>query len=301
MKIHPTDQFRTKALVLVSMLLLLATVFLTVFITHQPQEISKRITYITEPPPSRPPASGRFTTLPLGSRLPSETACASRVRRSSWEPRPDNFAANHRVPTATQIAGLAPWTTSSLGIQLNDRADSIRKQISGNFTGTTDEIFQWVACKWGIDEDIVRAEAVVESKWHQSQLGDNTTDKSYCPPGNGYPGAWNGSSCYQSYGILQIKYVDFKYTWPMNRDDTAFNAEYMYGWLRSCYEGWQTYLSTSPWASSIVSGYPPYHAGDLWGCVGRWYSGNWYDQTALGYINWVETELANNEWLQPGF
>ena len=32
----------------------------------------------------------------------------------------------------------------------------IAARVTGNFTGTTDMILQWAACKWGIDEDIVR-------------------------------------------------------------------------------------------------------------------------------------------------
>src|SRR5207247_1722894 len=162
----------------------------------------------------------------------------------------------------------------------------------GNFTGKTDEILQWVACKWGIDEDIVRAEAVTESYWYQSQVGDWTTDRSACPPGT-----WDGTGCYQSYGILQIKYIYNTTEWPMSRDDTAFNAEYTYGLIRTCYEGWTTYLYDQTPASS----YPGYHAGDLWGCIGTWYSGNWYDQAAIDYINHVKTELANKVWLQPDF
>jgi hypothetical protein len=31
----------------------------------------------------------------------------------------------------------------------------------GDDEGTTDEIIQWAACKWGIDTDVVRAQAVV--------------------------------------------------------------------------------------------------------------------------------------------
>jgi len=244
-------------------------------------------------PPSTPSDTKRFTTLPLGATLPSETECASRVRRSSWEPRPDNYAANHRVPTSQQIAGL-----QAFGPPLYDpKADTLRKQITGNFTGTTDEILQWVACKWGIDEDIIRAEAVKESHWHQSQLGDSTNDQSLCPLGTGYSGAWNGTGCYQSYSILGIKYIYNKSAWPMSRDDTAFSTEYTYGIIRTCYEGWATYLYERP----PLPGYPSYHAGDIWGCIGRWYSGNWYDQGALDYIQDVKTILINKEWLQPGF
>jgi hypothetical protein len=167
-----------------------------------------------------------------------------------------------------------------------------RRQITGNFTGTTDEIIQWVACKWGIDEDIVRAEARAESYWHQSQLGDWTTDQSLCPPGT-----WDGSGCYQSYGILQVKYIYNKTAWPMSRDDTAFNAEYVYGIIRTCFEGWTTYLSEG----TPVAGYPRYHAGDIWGCLGRWYSGGWYNQGAIDYIYSIKAHLANEEWRQAGF
>ena len=49
-------------------------------------------------------------------------------------------------------------------------------RITGNFTGTTDEILQWTACKWGIDEDIVRAQAAKESWWQMTAKGDWTTD-----------------------------------------------------------------------------------------------------------------------------
>ncbi len=231
----------------------------------------------------------KFTTLPPGSPLPSESECAARVRYSSFEPRPQNYTANHRVPTAQQIANLALWNVS---IGLNSRADSLRRQITGSFTGTTDEILQWVACKWGIDEDIVRAEAHAESTWYQSTTGDFSTRRKLCPPGT-----WNGSGCYQSYGILQIKYIYNKSAWPMSRDDTAFSAEYMYGILRTCYEGWTSYLGQR----RSLPGYPNYQAGDIWGCVGRWFSGNWYDQEAIDYIAKVKTDYANKDWLKPGF
>jgi hypothetical protein len=267
--------------------LLVTTVSLTSYIAYRPNSLWKRLTY-TSPPPA-PSARVRFTTLPPGAPLPSESECASRVRRNAWEPRPDNYTANHRIPSAQQIAGLAPWDAD---IGQDPKADTLRRQITGNFTGTTDEIFQWVACKWGIDEDIVRAEAVAESSWYQSQEGDQTSDRSLCPPGT-----WNGTYCYQSYGILQIKYFYFKTAWPMSRYDTAFNAEYVYGIIRACYEGWTTYLSDR----TPLPGYPRYHAGDVWGCIGRWFSGSWYDQEAINYINSVKTYLANETWQQVGF
>jgi len=208
---------------------------------------------------------------------------------SAFEPRTDNFAANHRVPSAAQIANLHSWTPL---IGMDSKSDSLRKRVTGNFTGTTDEILQWVACKWGIDANIIRAQAVSESNWHQSQLGDYTTNQSLCPPGT-----WNGNSCYQSYGILQIKYTYFQSEWPMSRDDTAFNADFTYGWLRNCYEGWADYL----YHRTPAPGYPRYHAGDIWGCLGFWFSGSWYDQGAINYINVTRGHYAQKPWLQAGF
>ena len=240
-------------------------------------------------PAATTPTGNNYTTLPPGSALPSDSTCASNVTRSAFEPRPDNYAANHQVPTAAQIANLHPWDPS---IGMDDKSDSLRQRVTGNFTGTTDEILQWVACKWGIDPNIVRAEAVTESYWHESQLGDYTTNQSLCPPGT-----WNGTSCYQSYGILQIKYTYFQSEWPMSRNDTAFNADIVYGWLRNCYEGWADYL----YQRTPVAGYPRYHAGDIWGCLGFWFSGGWYDQGAINYINVTKGHYAQKPWLQPGF
>ena len=147
-------------IILVSIVLLIVIVMLPVFITHRPHTIWHFMTSLYSVPDQAASSSGTFTTLPPGSALPSEQVCAARVHRSSWEPRADNERANHTVPTATQIRQLIPWGPSN---GVDPRADILRKQITGKFTGTTDEILQWVACKWGIDINIVRAEAVAES------------------------------------------------------------------------------------------------------------------------------------------
>lgn len=216
--------------------------------------------------------------LPPGSALPSESQCAASITRSSFEPRPQNAAANQRVPTASQLAGLDP------------KQNPYAPQISGNFVGTTDEILQWVACKWGMDPDIVRAQAVVESYWVQSTQGGATTDQTICAPGT-----WDGKACYQYFGLLQLTYQYWKSAWPMMRDDTAFGAEYVYGLIRRCYDGQAQYNNTP------APGYPRYHAGDIWGCMGAWYSGQWYPQSAMDYINAVKKYYTNKIWLQKGF
>src|SRR5205823_5005389 len=50
------------------------------------------------------PGPAHFSTLPPGSALPSDWDCAQWVRRSSFEPRTDNAAANNLVPTVNQLA-----------------------------------------------------------------------------------------------------------------------------------------------------------------------------------------------------
>ena len=258
-------------------LLLVIVASLTVFLVQKFQQ-------------QEPPASTiQVSILSPGTALPDEAECTSRVHLTSKEARPDNTTANNHVPTTQQISDLAPWGSAN---GLDPKADAFRKQITGNYTGTTDDIIQWAACKWGIDADLIRAEAIAESNWHQNQTGDWTTDKSLCPPGE-----WNGTGCFQSYGMLQIKYIYNTTAWPMSRDDTAFNVEYAYGIIRTCFEGWATYLAHD----TPLPGYPSYHAGDIWGCIGRWYSGAWYDQSAINYINSVKAHLQNKEWLEQSF
>ncbi len=176
---------------------------------------------------------------------------------------------------------------------MDDKSEALLQQVTGHYTGTTDQILQWVACKWGINPDIVRAQAVVESYWRMSQTGDLTSDPSGCPPNAEY----QGSECYQSYGILQIKYRYFAGAFPMARQDTALNADYVYGWMRNCYEGWADYL----YDETPENGYPAYHAGDIWGCLGFWYSGAWYDSGAINYIAQVQAAYNGKTWLTSDF
>jgi hypothetical protein len=50
--------------------------------------------------------------------------------------------------------------------------------------------------------------------------------------------------------------------------------------------------------------YPRYPRGTtdqmLWGCMGDWFSGAWYDAGAVHYIAEVKQDLADRTWSQPG-
>jgi autotransporter family porin len=166
--------------------------------------------------------------------------------------------------------------------------------ISGDFTGTTQQILRWAACKWGIDQDVVFAQATVESWWEQGQLGDWTSNAKLCPPGHAIGADGEPGECPQSYGILQNRYFTEKPAWPGIGDSTAMNADAAYAIWRSCYDGYETWLNNPPKGQ-------PYHAGDLWGCVGRWFTGNWHTPEADTYIDLVKQNISEQVWLQPYF
>jgi hypothetical protein len=226
-----------------------------------------------------------FVTLPPGATLPGGAECAARVLRSPWEARPENAGANRRTPMPSELQRLHST------VRHGGAPAWFFARVDGDFTGTTDEIIQWGACKWGFDVDLVRAIAMDESHWLQSDVGDWTTDTRRCPPGS-----ISGGGCFQSYGLLQIKYNSFPGTWPMSRDDTAFNVDYKLAYQRACMEG------KIEWLRHDVpqAGFPSYPNGSasqmLWGCVGDWFSGEWYDSKALEYIQRVQEELSKRGW-----
>jgi autotransporter family porin len=120
-----------------------------------------------------------------GAPLTDEATCAERVRAAPGEPRPANQTPNHRVTTAAEVAQLEPWDSAH---GYDNKALALQQRITGNFSGTTDEILQWAACKWGFDEDLVRAEAVHSSGWRQTVATDWTeATSSDCPPGAATP------------------------------------------------------------------------------------------------------------------
>ena len=225
----------------------------------------------TQPPPTTttttPPSGDHFSTLPVGATLPTDATCRSRVR-SAVEVRPSNVTANRTVGTSTT------------------------GRVTGNFTGTTDEIIQWAACKWGIDEDIVRAQIVKESWWRQDAGGDFTTDQSKCAPA-----VRTGSGqCPESSGLSQIRYQYHPDAFVDNNaiKSSAYNLDYAYSLWRNCFEGNET------WLNNVERG-RDYAAGDAWGCIGLWFSGRWYTSAANTYIASVQSIMANREWAQPGF
>ena len=228
---------------------------------------------------SPPAAGGYFATLAPGAALPSDADCAARVHASTWEPRPENNAANHTMGPATNTLGnFSQWNAAW------NAAD--RPRIDGHFTGTTDEIIQWAACKWGLSDDVLRAQAVDESTWRQSTEGDvESRSQGHCV----YD--MTGSTCPTSFSIIQVKWYYHpsgvasgtpQSSYPWIRESTAFALDLEAAEMRGCYDGDSTYLGNT--------------RGDLWGCIQDWYSGSW--QPGGGsYADTVKGFLASKPWL----
>ena len=145
--------------------------------------------------------------------------------------------------------------------------------VNGRFRGTTDEILQWAARKWGLPVRLLRAVAVVESWWGMSAVGDNG----------------------DSFGLFQVRrpyhcWDDCK----IARRFTAFNADYYGGIIRAYFDG------TQGWLNTVERG-KQYRAGDLWGSVGAWFAGRWWTEPAADYVGVVRMRMRERTWLRDYF
>jgi hypothetical protein len=224
------------------------------------------------------------TSCTLPNSLPRSAAtCAASILRSSWEPRADNYAANHTPGDGSYTWGPAAtdpyWSAWAARVPL----------VQGQFTGTTTEMFSWAACRWGIEENLLRAVAVIESTWHQSTWGDR---------------CGGGDPTIGSFSVIQIKNksCDGALLWggmPDVQDSTALAVDLYAARLRACYNGdfydGGSWLYHGKTVRQIAAGNGwPYV---LWGCIGSWFSGDWYDAGAVTYIGHVQTALAQRTWL----
>jgi hypothetical protein len=256
--------------------------------------------------------------------LPSSSTCAASVHRSSWEPRPDNYKPNHVLVDAASVHNSFATRPRSGSGTYDPRWDSwLLPRVDGQFTGTTDEIIQWAACKWGLPDDYLRAEAYTESSWFQYETypsgrcvdlygcGDWFSSEplaarqTYCD-GLATAGAYDyqkdygAGLCPKTYSIVGIMSwwnPSWGFNWagnqngtfPFTRNSTATALDYMASQIRGCYEGWQKELGSG------------YQAGDLWGCAGAWYSGRWHDAGAQTYISHVQANQSSQPWLSTSF
>jgi autotransporter family porin len=246
--------------------------------------------------------AGHFSTLPPRAPLPSGQDCAAAIP-PTLEMVGTNIPFNQTMPTAPQLAEFYKHPVFGANPPASDFF-----RVDGHYVGSTDMILRWAACKWGIDEDVARAQAWTESKWKQGGPnpgdggGDKRVSQSQCVQGE-FTALWNfgcQNCCYQSWGILQTKVYYEWGAWPMIKDSTAFNADYREADQHACmngdYAGYFASAAQQPntYAADIAS-------GDIdrvvWGCIGMHYSGGWYTAQSLGYINEVRGYLPTKPWM----
>ncbi|MEY2521604.1 MAG: hypothetical protein QOJ66_169 [Ilumatobacteraceae bacterium] len=240
-----------------------------------PAETSSAALPTTEAEGTASVVESHFGTLPVGAVLPSDAECAARVRPTA-EIRPANAKFN-------SVPGSGPAQTGTF-----------YGRVTGDFTGTTDEIIQWAACKWGIDEDIVRAQAAKESGWFQENRGDYTSDPAHCVPGHGIGVDGKSGQCPESIGLMQVRYQVLMPAFPMATDSSAYNLDEALAARRSCFEG------NEPWLNTVDRG-SEYAAGDIWGCIGMWFAGRWHTAPADEYAAAVRDYLDQQIWATPEF
>ena len=276
-----------------------------------------------------PPAGGYFHTRGEGAwrRLPTGETCIGLVHRSAWEPRPTNTEANGRMPDPVAVAeAFGSRPRSGPAKAYKPRWDTwLLPRVDGAFTGTTDEIMQWAACKWGLADDLLRAITVQESTWYQYATdpsggcvltrgcGDMITEPTdatleYCQGladvgGYDYQADHGSGICPKTFSIAGVmSWQDPMWgpfpgnqngTFPFNRDSTAFAVDYLAASLRGCVEGWEPWLGTT--------GRRPYRRGEVWGCVGSWYAGAWRTPPAREYIALVRQAVDRRMWLDASF
>jgi Big-like domain-containing protein len=198
-----------------------------------------------------------FQTLPSGSTLHTGAQCAAMIPATP-ETVAANSAFNRTTASASQLAAYAAG-----GYTVDSRDDYRQyKRAAGQYTGSTDMIMRWAACKYGIDEDVVRAQAWVESKWLQGGAGDERTSQSQCVQGN-FSALWDtaindpdGTSvacpgcCFRSWSAWQTKVFYEWMTWPQIMESTSFAADYRYADQRACMDGAYTSYYSSGYYSS---------------------------------------------------
>ncbi len=228
------------------------------------------------PMPTATPAPGaHLNNLSPNAALPSESTCVTLANQANFpETSPQNVNDGTGWNANNQI-----WTTPSYFYANAGRNGlapaSDFAAVNGHYSGTTQDIIRWAACKWGVDEDWAYAETAEETGgWtnacaqlhggsscsqggdcgnpdsnsggetpNLSFLGFAVTDSGGAFIGTSRYGGQNanGSTCsssWASWSIIQSKTDAFEwYTWPMLALSTAWGEDYRWAKYRACVNG----------------------------------------------------------------
>jgi hypothetical protein len=213
-----------------------------------------------------PAPSGHYSMMGPNASLPGESSCAAAVNAA---PEPENAPWNANDGTGynsnTAIMSTPAYFYQNAGSQTRYPNADFAK-VDGNYAGSTDDILRVYSCKWGEDENWMRAQTKVESGWHQdcaamhggtgcNESGDNNNPDGSCGglPASMSMGAWRvtssgggfigpdsvpGASAAASWSIIQSKAACAEwYSWPMLALSTSWGEDYEGAKWRSCMNG----------------------------------------------------------------
>ncbi len=209
-------------------------------------------------------------------------------------------ATNYYEPTTAQLRKFRSARTS-LGqpiLKYNPYLAYVNGH-DGLSKPSTDDLIQWAAHKWGIPENWLRAEYVLESQWSSWWRGDETavSKQQYAK----YPllARIRGShNVYQSLGITQERWDpkgDFGAgTEPLRWRSTSFNIDYQAAMVRFYYDNPAN--ARAAWGDHS---YAPCHA---WESIGAWFSSYPFNNSgSQQYVNIVKHNLATDAWRESSF
>jgi hypothetical protein len=244
-------------------------------------------------------ASGPQTVWAPVRAAPRSDAAAAALVAHRPELRAANAGANAYVPSGSELAAFHS-ARNSYG-EAESYFNPLRRYVTGRSTlahSSTDDLIQWTAHKWGIPEDVVRAQMAVESWWHQSVMGDLTTESNpgafpafSCPNG--------GPRCYESLGVAQDRWrPDGSLnpgSEPLRWKSTAFNLDLYGANIRFYYDGY-----AAQWGPGMTAN--GYTAGQDWMSIGAHFNPYpWNSQGQRDYIVKVKSYLAQRIWATPDF
>jgi hypothetical protein len=218
-------------------------------------------------------AGMHYSMLRPGSLLPSESSCVGAVSTSSVTTENAPWNEDDGSPAhwnSNQPPGSIPSYFYNSPSCCTELPKSDFRNVDGNYSGTTDDLIRISACKWGIDEDYIRAQSWIESGWHQDcaaahggtgcSEGGDENNPAGCTPSSitGFTstsaatptltasgqfcdmegfGGLSGTNQYDTWGIAQTKVYYEWATWPMIEESTPFSLDYRYAEMRGCVNG----------------------------------------------------------------
>ena len=235
-------------------------------------------------PVARPQATWRSP----GSRPLTDRQAATCVVRSG-ESHSRNMRRNAKAPTAAELDAFrsAQDSHGRTPARYNRNFTYVTGAAARYGLRSTDDMIEWAAYKWGVPENLVRAQMFVESGWSMGQRGDRRDWAT--PVGDRYPAraVIDADSVWESLGIAQIRW---RHTVPWNPgveplrwQSTGFAVDYSQALVRYYYDG------LCGWCGE------GYAAGDADGAYRAYFSGSW--TRGQRYADRVRATAAAEPWL----